>query len=83
MQRKSFANSKISRYYVDMKTVTPRGGYRENSGRKPRVKGEVSTGTKSIRHTDAELYAWLRAAKGKPLHEWMRDTLNTAARFRP
>ncbi len=66
-----------------MKTVTPRGGPRENSGRHPRIEGKVASTTKSIRVTDGELWAWKRAAKGKPLHEWMRDTLNSAAGFRP
>lgn len=65
------------------RTVTPRGGFRENAGRKPRVKGKVSSRTITLRLTAAEEAAWEKAAEqaSKPLHEWARDTLNFVASF--
>lgn len=59
----------------------PRGGFRKGAGRKA-SHGVPLEDFYQLRYLPDERKLWDKAAEkaGKPLAEWMRDTLNAAAR---
>lgn len=59
----------------------PRGGFRPGSGRKA-AHGVPLEDVYQLRYLPSERKHWDKAADkaGKPLAEWIRDTLNAAAR---
>ena len=66
---------------IDTRTM-PSGGKREGAGRPPKKDGSPFDDQYPIRCFYAEHVAWKKAAKaaGKDLSDWVRETLNQAAK---